>query len=165
MSNQQNPHDARNVSINNGEEGSYHREQAYASYAPNNAPNNPSGAPYYDPRISTEYSSKRDPYIEKMTSNLWCKAGQLQSMVGSWVGHQEWETSGHHTQSWAQDNYQEAELRLQANEPSWTHGEYDRWMGKLEAAVGHVTGDPEMEAKALMRTRQGTEEVEKASEL
>ncbi|KAI9015860.1 hypothetical protein CLU79DRAFT_680339, partial [Phycomyces nitens] len=102
-----------------------------------------------------------DPYVDKITSSLWRRAAQLQSTLGSLTGKDDWEEAGKRKEREAQDMYREAKSRAEAHEPSWTHGEYERLMGKLEQAMGHVSGDAEMEARALLRVQKGTEEIER----
>ncbi|OAD79255.1 hypothetical protein PHYBLDRAFT_162332 [Phycomyces blakesleeanus NRRL 1555(-)] len=105
-----------------------------------------------------------DPYVDKITSSLWRRAAQIQSTLGSLTGKEDWEEAGRRKELEAQDMYREAQARAEAHEPSWAHGEYERWMGKLEQAVGHVSGDTDMEARARQRVQNGTDEVERATE-
>ncbi|KAI8367517.1 uncharacterized protein BYT42DRAFT_477930, partial [Radiomyces spectabilis] len=103
--------------------------------------------------------SEEDPEIAKVKGAFWRRAGQLQAAVGNLAGIDSWETAGRSTEGWANDVYQSAAERSANGEPSRVHGEYNRMMGILEQTVGHIAGDPEMEAKAGQRTRQAEEEI------
>ena len=72
-----------------------------------------------------------------------------------------WERAGSSTEAWADSTFRQAAEQLESGGPSRVHGEYNRWMGYLGKAVGHIAGDPEMEAKGSMRTREGEEEINK----
>ncbi|KAF7727163.1 hypothetical protein EC973_007938 [Apophysomyces ossiformis] len=102
-----------------------------------------------------------DPEMEKLRGSFWKRAGQLQSMIGSWTGMGSWESSGNSTEAWAEQVYRQAEDKSRAGVPSQVHGEYNRLMGTLETAIGHIAGDPEMEAKARFRVRESEEELER----
>lgn len=106
--------------------------------------------------------SETDPQWTKLTSSVWKRAGQVQALLGQWSGIEEWQSSGRSTESWADEAYKKAEEQLQAGAPSWTHGEYERILGILGTVIGHVAGDPEMEAQSRLRSRQGLEEIERS---
>ncbi|KAG2210464.1 uncharacterized protein EV154DRAFT_496911 [Mucor mucedo] len=102
-----------------------------------------------------------DPELQKIKSSFWKTAGRLQSAIGSMTGLESWQTSGHKTKEEAEREYREAEERLNGGEASRLHGEYDRLMGYVTYAVGHVSGDPELQSKANERAQQGEEEIGK----
>lgn len=101
----------------------------------------------------------QDSQLEKWSCNFWKGAGRIQAALGELTGMEQWRTAGEETAAWAEACYRDAEARQQAGEPSWYHGEYERLMGKLGYVVGHVAGDPEMQAKAQMRAHQGEQEI------
>lgn len=119
---------------------------------------------YYDssPAPNSANDSGTDPQWTKWTSSLWKRAGQAQALLGQWSSIGEWETSGRSTESWADEEYRKAEEQMQSGTPSRTHGEYERIMGVLGTVVGHVAGDPEMEAQFRLRSRQGQEEIDRS---
>lgn len=104
-----------------------------------------------------------DPELQKIKSSFWKTAGQLQSAIGSIAGLESWKTSGQKAKEEAEREYKEAEERLNHGEASRIHGEYDRLMGYVTYAVGHVSGDPELQSKANERTQQGTSEIDKST--
>lgn len=108
-------------------------------------------------------NSDEDPELSKLKSSFWKRAGQLQSSIGSLAGLKSWEETGRKTEEEASRNYKQAEDRLTSGEPSRLHGEYDRLMGYLSYAMGHVAGDKEMQDRANARTHHGTSEIDRAS--
>lgn len=108
-------------------------------------------------------ASMGDPELQKIKSSFWKTAGQLQSAIGSMTGLESWQTSGHKTKEEAEREYREAEERLHSGEASRIHGEYDRLMGYVTYAVGHVSGDPDLQSKANERAQHGLEEIGKSS--
>lgn len=111
---------------------------------------------------SSNSSSASDPEVVKLKSSIWKKAGQLQSAVGSLTGLESWQTSGKKTEQEAEKELKEAEDRLNQGEASRVHGEYERLMGYVSYAIGHVTGDPEMQTKASERTEHGAAEIDRS---
>ncbi|KAI8138068.1 hypothetical protein BJV82DRAFT_502576, partial [Fennellomyces sp. T-0311] len=100
-----------------------------------------------------------DPEVAKWKSNFWKHAGQAQALVGDITGIEAWQASGRTNEAWAETAYREAEARQRLGEASWVNGEYNYIMGKLTNAIGYVAGDPEMQAKAQMRAREGQDEM------
>ncbi|KAI9484122.1 MAG: hypothetical protein EXX96DRAFT_479671 [Benjaminiella poitrasii] len=123
--------------------------------------NNISEDPY---ATFTEVSSgdKKDPELSKLKSSFWKRAGQFQSAIGSLTGSETWQFSGKKTEQEADREYQEAQDRIIRGEPSRMHGEYDRLMGYLNYAIGHIAGDREIQAKAAERTEQGLAEINRS---
>lgn len=116
-----------------------------------------------NPNISFSSStSEGDPELQKMKSSFWKKAGQLQSAIGSITGLESWQKSGTKTEEEAEREYKDAEERLNRGEASRIHGEYDRLMGYVTYAVGHVAGDAEMQAKANESITHGNAEIDKS---
>ncbi|KAI7903625.1 uncharacterized protein BX663DRAFT_507125 [Cokeromyces recurvatus] len=107
-------------------------------------------------------TNKIDPELSKLKSLFWKGAGQLQSTIGSLTGLDSWQRSGQKTEEEASREYEEAEDRLKRGEPSRIHGEYDRLMGYVNYAVGHIAGDHEMQVKAAERREQGSSEINKS---
>ncbi|KAI8638238.1 hypothetical protein BD408DRAFT_323341, partial [Parasitella parasitica] len=103
-----------------------------------------------------------DPELLKLNSAVWRRAGQLQSAIGSLAGLESWQTSGEQKKEHAEREHKEAQNRLQQGEASRLHGEYERLMGYVTYAIGHVAGDPEMQSKASERTDNGTAEIDKS---
>ncbi|ORY93982.1 hypothetical protein BCR43DRAFT_443302 [Syncephalastrum racemosum] len=101
-----------------------------------------------------------DPQVQQWTSAFWRNTGRVQSALGEWTGLESWRNAGQSTEQWAEQNYADAKARAEAGQASRLHGEYERMMGMLGTAMGHVAGDPEMEAKARLRARQGQEEID-----
>lgn len=116
-----------------------------------------------NPTANFSNSEEGDPELQKIKSSFWKKAGQLQSAVGSIAGLESWQTTGENAKKEAEREYEKAEYRLNQGEASRLHGEYDRLMGYVTYAVGHVAGDTEMQAKANQRTIQGQEEIDKCA--
>ncbi|KAI9488148.1 hypothetical protein BDB00DRAFT_849840 [Zychaea mexicana] len=102
-----------------------------------------------------------DPEMAKWKSSLWRRAGQVQAALGDLSGIESWQSQGRTTEAYADQAYNEAESRQRLGEASWINGEYNVLMGRLTNAVGYVAGDPEMQAKAQLRAREGQEEIEK----
>jgi uncharacterized protein YjbJ (UPF0337 family) len=111
----------------------------------------------------TEMQTTTDPELLKLKSSFWKRAGQLQSAIGSIAGLESWQSSGHSVEEEADRKYREAQNRLSRGEPSRIHGEYDRLMGYVNYALGHVAGDAEMQAKASEQTEQGAAEIDRTS--
>lgn len=113
---------------------------------------------------TTQHYNTEDPALIKLKSAFWKNAGYLQSKLGSLTGSSSWEQSGQETLEEAQRKYQEAESQHASGAvPSRIYGEYDRFMGYLNYAVGHVAGDKEMQERANQRTKHGTEEIDKTT--
>lgn len=112
--------------------------------------------------FNTSGSHEGDPELQKIKSTFWKKAGQLQSAIGSLTGLESLQTTGTKTEEEAEREYREAEERLNRGEASRVHGEYDRLMGYVTYAVGHISGDSELQAKANERTIHGTTEIDKS---
>lgn len=111
--------------------------------------------------FSSSTSPNGDPELAKLKSSFWKKAGQVQSSIGALAGLKSWEETGRKTEEEASREYRDAESRLNNGEPSRLHGEYDRLMGYLSYAVGHVAGDKEMQERAAARTEHGTSEIDR----
>ncbi|CAO3663278.1 unnamed protein product [Rhizopus stolonifer] len=125
---------------------------------------NPYAYPIADIQQDPEpQESSSDPQIERFKSSIWKRAGQVQAALGSLTQVESWQESGQQAQGDADHAYREAQARIQNGQASWIHGEYERWMGLMSYAVGHVVGDPEMQAKASLRSREGKEEIERVS--
>ncbi|KAK4513747.1 uncharacterized protein ATC70_005753 [Mucor velutinosus] len=107
-------------------------------------------------------SNTTDPEVVKLKSSIWKKAGQLQSAIGSLTGLESWQTSGRKTEQDAERERREAEDRLNQGEASRVHGEYERLMGYVNYAIGHVAGDSEMQSKASERAEHGAAEVDRS---
>lgn len=108
-------------------------------------------------------STASDPEVTRLKSSFWKKAGQLQSSIGSLTGLKSWEETGRKTEKEAEREYNEAESRITNGEPSRLHGEYDKLMGYLSYAVGHVAGDKDMQERATTRTEHGVSEIDKTN--
>lgn len=117
--------------------------------------------PYAYPNERVEQVNKEDPQLQKLKSSFWKRAGQLQSTIGSLAQLESWQNSGQQIENEADRTYREAEERLREGEASRIHGEYESWMGWMSYAVGHIAGDPEMQARGSQRSRQGEEEIER----
>ncbi|KAI9271684.1 hypothetical protein BDA99DRAFT_422648, partial [Phascolomyces articulosus] len=100
-----------------------------------------------------------DLALDKIKSGFWKRAGQMQATLGDLSGVESWQDQGRSTEVWADTAYREAESRQRLGEASWLNGEYNVIMGKLTSAIGYVAGDPEMQAKAQLRAREGQEEI------
>lgn len=124
-------------------------------------PSNPVPTQEYIPQHIA--SSAGDPSLQKIKSSFWKTAGQLQSAIGSIAGLGSWQESGNKTREEAEREYREAEERLNHGEASRIHGEYDRLMGYVTYAVGHVSGDPELQSKANERAQHGADEIGKST--
>ncbi|KAI8988515.1 hypothetical protein BDF20DRAFT_814804 [Mycotypha africana] len=112
--------------------------------------------------MSNKHNS--DPAIDKLKSLFWKKAGGLQRTLGSIANFDTWEEFGKLLQREADIDYNDAVSRLQRGEASRLHGEYDRLMGYLNYAIGHVAGDNEMQAKANDRLQKAMKEIDKSSD-
>ncbi|KAI9247217.1 hypothetical protein BY458DRAFT_590883 [Sporodiniella umbellata] len=125
----------------------------------NNPPAN-NGSQNFSIKNDCQYSAEsQDPQVQRFKGSFWKTAGQVQQAVGSWTQMDRWRESGQQTQAEADSVIQEAESRISNGQASWIHGEYERWMGRFTYAVGHIVGDPEMQAKASLRSREGEDEV------
>ncbi|CEG70143.1 hypothetical protein CU097_005989 [Rhizopus azygosporus] len=122
------------------------------AYPPNN---NSSSIDHYS-------SSTTDPQLQKLKSSIWKKAGQIQSTIGGLAQIESWRQTGQKIEEEAEREYREAEERMNHGEPSRIHGEYNRLMGFMSYAVGHIAGDPEMQARGGQRSREGEEEIDKS---
>ncbi|KAI8883161.1 hypothetical protein K501DRAFT_125924, partial [Backusella circina FSU 941] len=103
-----------------------------------------------------------DPEITKITSSFWKRAGQLQSAIGSMAGIESWKDSGMLTEEEAEREYRDADERMKQGEASRFHGEYERIMGLASYAIGHISGDSEMQVKASERTENGLNEINRS---
>jgi uncharacterized protein YjbJ (UPF0337 family) len=127
-------------------------DSSTAGYA--NAPSTASHAPLH---------SDTDPQLKKMTSSWSYATGFMQEQLGSIIGNDEWTNSGRETKEKANQEWSEADHLRKSGVPSRIGGEYESIMGTIMQKVGYVAGDPEMEAKAALRAKQGREEVARSS--
>ncbi|KAI8993559.1 hypothetical protein BDB01DRAFT_706004, partial [Pilobolus umbonatus] len=105
------------------------------------------------------HTSKSDPELQKITSMFWMKAGELQSSIGQLTGLDSWRTSGELLSEEAERQYEEAQNKLEHHEASKLHGHYDRIVGLMEYATGHIAGDSELEEKGKERKAKGEQEI------
>ncbi|SAM04694.1 hypothetical protein [Absidia glauca] len=117
-----------------------------------------------DPPPPSTYtpSMGEDPLWMKCKSAVFRGAGAAQSKLGSVTGMNGLEHRGQEWESWASRTADQADVLTEQGAPSRIHGEYNRWMGYLGKALGHVSGDEEMQVKGTQRTEQANDEIEQA---
>jgi uncharacterized protein YjbJ (UPF0337 family) len=143
---------------------------AQAQLDPSNPYNFPvnsvSAAGYNDPTSASHTTlsgSDIDPQLAKITSSWSYATGFMQERFGSIIGNEEMVSSGKATQEKANQEWSDADNRHKSGVPSRIGGEYESIMGTIMQKVGYVAGDPEMEARAALRARQGRDEVAKVT--
>ncbi|CAO3583568.1 unnamed protein product [Absidia cylindrospora] len=118
--------------------------------------------PLPDELQASNMRSDEDPIWMKCKSAVFRGAGAAQSKLGSAMGVSDLEHRGQEWEEWATQISEQANTMTEQGAPSRLHGEYNKWMGYMGKVLGHVSGDPEMEAKGLQRKDEANEEIEKA---